>query len=329
MSYLTRESSVAATAKRGLPIWLALVGFGIWAVGLLVWPQSLALGAILSIIGGYVLASSLSSSVTTTQGRVWGVIVPITAALFLLSQSIVQAPISVRTVLLTFGVLCLILAFAFVVTQRSKAEREAAALVQDEQQRQLASEIHDAVGHTLAATMLHLSAARLALRTDPDTAIESLELAEKHGRRSISDIRSVVQLLRSGEPQSLGGIPAVSEIPRLVDDLHAAGADIEFTQSDVHSDLSAASTLTMYRVVQEGLTNAVRHGTGSIELHIAYGSDFVTVHITNAIGTAVSHIREGTGLTGMRHRVHEVGGTLDIHVDEAQRRWTLVARIPA
>ncbi len=329
MSYPVQELPVASTAKPGFPIWLALVGFGIWATGFFVWPQSWALGAIISVVGGYLLASSLSASVSTTQGRVWGVIVPVTAALVLLSQSITQTSMSVRTVLLTFGVLCLILAFVFVVTQRSKAEREAAALVRDEQQRRLASEIHDVVGHTLAATMLHMSAARLALRTDPDSAIESLELAEKHGRRSISDVRSVVGLLRSGQPQSLGGIPAVSDIPGLVDDLRAAGADIDFTKPDDLRDLSAGSTLTLYRVVQEGLTNAVRHGIGSIELHIAYGSDFVTVHIANAIGAAVSHVREGTGLTGMRDRVRAVGGTLDIHVDDAARLWTLDARIPA
>ena len=115
----------------------------------------------------------------------------------------------------------------------------------------------------------------------------------------------------------------------MVDDLRTAGADIDFTEPEVLPDLSTGSALTLYRVVQEGLTNAVRHGTGSIELRIAYGSDFVTVHITNAIGTRVSTIREGTGLTGMRDRVGAVGGTLDIHVDEAQRRWMLDAWIPA
>ncbi len=329
MSDPVHVPSSSSPAQRGLPIWATLVGFGTWAIGVLLWPESLALGVVFTVGGGGLVASSLAVSVSTIAGRVWGVIVPLTAALVLLSQSTAQASFSNRTVLLTFGVLCLILTFAFVVTHRSRAEREAAELLHNEQQRRLASEIHDVVGHTLAATMLHVSAARLALRTDPDSAIESLELAEKHGRRSISDIRSVVQLLRSGDQQSLGAIPAVSDIPTLVDDLRKAGADIVFTEPADSPDLSAGSALTLYRVVQEGLTNAVRHGTGSIELRIAYGSDFVTVHITNAIRTAVSHVREGTGLTGMRDRVRAVGGTLDIHVDEAQRRWTLDAWIPA
>jgi len=323
------SSSSDSTTRRGLPIWLTLIGFGVWAIGVLLWPESLALGVVFTVGGGYLLAWSLAASVSTIAGRVWGVIVPVTAALVLLSQSIAQTPLSNSTVLLTFGVLCLILAFAFVVTQRTRAEREAAALVHDEQRRQLASEIHDVVGHTLAATMLHVSAARLALRNDPDSAIESLGLAEKHGRRSIADIRSVVQLLRSGDQQFLGGIPAVTNISQLVNDLRKAGADIVFTEPADSTDLSAGSALTLYRVVQEGLTNAVRHGTGSIELSIAYGPDFVTVHITNAIGTRISTIREGTGLTGMRDRVRAVGGTLDIHLDEAARRWTLDARIPA
>jgi Signal transduction histidine kinase len=252
---------------------LTLIGFGVWAIGVLLWPESLALGVVFTVGGGYLLAWSLAASVSTIAGRVWGVIVPVTAALVLLSQSIAQTPLSNSTVLLTFGVLCLILAFAFVVTQRTRAEREAAALVHDEQRRQLASEIHDVVGHTLAATMLHVSAARLALRNDPDSAIESLGLAEKHGRRSIADIRSVVQLLRSGDQQFLGGIPAVTNISQLVNDLRKAGADIVFTEPADSTDLSAGSALTLYRVVQEGLTNAVRHGTGSIELSIAYGPD--------------------------------------------------------
>lgn len=308
---------------------MTLIGFGVWAIGVLLWPESLALGVVFTVGGGGLLASSLAVSVSTIAGRVWGVIVPLTAALVLLSQSTAQASFSSRTVLLTFGVLCLILTFAFVVTHRSRAEREAAELIQDEQQRRLASEIHDVVGHTLAATMLHVSAARLALRTDPDSAIESLELAEKHGRRSISDIRSVVQLLRSGDSQSLGTIPSVTDIPKMVDDLRTAGADIDFTEPDGLPDLSTGSMLTLYRVVQEGLTNAVRHGDGKIELRIFYGCDDTVVQITNATHAPVHRIHEGTGLSGMRDRVRAVGGTLDIHLDEAARRWTLDARIPA
>jgi len=231
-------------------------------------------------------------------------------------------------VLITLGLLCIIVAFVFIVMQRSKAEREAAELIHSEQRRQLASEVHDVVGHTLSATMLHITAARLAVPSDPQAAIASLELAEKHGRHSMRDVRSVVKLLRSDEPDPANGVLVADDLDTLVTGLREAGARIEFTAPPHTPELPAIASLTIFRVVQEGLTNAVRHGNGPITLSVSYTSDCAQVRIGNTIVESQPTFTQGVGLSGMLDRVRGAGGQLEVGPNATDREWQVLARIP-
>lgn len=315
-------------ASGGVLVALTIAGFLVWATGTALWRVSVVLGIVMTLIGGTMLVWSLTGAVGTTRGRILGVTVPMALALVLLSQGLVQPSINARTVLVTLGLLCIIVAFVFIVMQRSKSEREAAALKHSEHRRQLASEIHDVVGHTLSATMLHITAARLAARTDPQAAIPSLELAEKHGRHSMRDVRSVVKLLRSDDPDPANGILVADDLDTLVTGLREAGARIEFTPPPHTPDLPAIASLTVFRVVQEGLTNAVRHGNGPISLSVTYGSDCAQVRISNPIGEGQPTFAPGVGLSGMRDRVQGAGGQLDVGPSATDREWLVLARLP-
>ena len=315
-------------ASGGALVALTVAGFLIWATGTALWRVSVVLGIVITFIGGAVLVWSLTSAVRKTKGRILGVTVPMALALVFLSQGMAQPSIDTRTVLVTLGLLCIIVAFVFIVMQRSKAEREAAELIHSEQRRQLASEVHDVVGHTLSATMLHITAARLAAPTDPQAACASLELAEKHGRRSMRDVRSVVKLLRSDNRDPANGILVADDLDTLVTGLREAGAHIDYSPPQHTPELPAIASLTIFRVVQEGLTNAVRHGIGPIDLSVTYTANCAQVRITNPITSGLPAPARSIGLSGMRDRVQGAGGQLEVGPSATDREWQVLARIP-
>ena len=185
------------------------------------------------------------------------------------------------------------------------------------------------VGHTLSASMLHTTAARLSVRSDPDAAIASLERAEQQGRRSMDDIRSVVRLLRDTTGAEAPS-PLVGDLPELVEGFRSAGVSVAFTASDRLEGLPTATALTVYRLVQEGLTNAVRHGAGTIDVTVGLvdGHGPVDIAIVNDRPVRAPATVPGSGLAGMRERVGAVGGTLEAGPTDGGRRWKLHAVIP-
>ena len=137
----------------------------------------------------------------------------------------------------------------------------------DERQR-IAREVHDVIAHSMTVTMLHVTAARLAVaRGDDDAATEALLEAERAGRESLNEIRHTVGLLRT-EPD--GGIeapqPGAGDIVQLVDGFAEAGVDVRLAVEGGLGRVSPPVGLTLFRVVQESLANAVRHQPGSSTL---------------------------------------------------------------
>ncbi len=158
-----------------------------------------------------------------------------TLSLLLISQGVGQNDFTVRVALVRFGTLGLLVVFLHILGERTELERQ-------------------------LATRLHLSAARLAIRDEPDAAIASLKRAEEHARRSMQDIGSVVRLLHADEAATSPPSPQLDDLPALIESFRAAGADIPDTGSGALGHLPVTAALSAYRIVQEGLTNAVRHG---------------------------------------------------------------------
>ncbi|HEX9889910.1 MAG TPA: sensor histidine kinase [Nitriliruptorales bacterium] len=199
---------------------------------------------------------------------------------------------------------------------------------QRERQR-IAREVHDVVAHTLTVTLMHLQAARKALDHDPTEAREALEHAEKLGRRSLADIRRTVGLLRTeGEPPEIRALPEAADVHALIESYRAAGAQLTTEVAADLRSLGPTSGLTLYRVLQESLSNAAAHAPGApVEVTVRIERDEVAVEVTNPIVHAgVSPRPGGSGLEGMRERVGLLGGRFDASSHDG--RWRVDVRFP-
>ena len=226
------------------------------------------------------------------------------------------------------GLVVVVAGLALVLTElRSAEERLAEAEAAQERQR-IAADVHDIVGHTLAATMLHVNAARMSLPSDTDAASEALVEAERSGRAGMEEIRGVVRLLRSGAESPSHSSPDLDDLPSLVENLEAAGATIHTLGLLATGELTRLQSITMYRLAQEGLTNAVKHGTGPIDLQLSSDDGMLAVEITNPIGPSVGHNASGAGLAGARDRVTSMGGTFQAGPAPGGDRWRFAARLP-
>ena len=317
--------------RRRTARWIVVAGFGVWVAGLTLWELTWIGSLAASLAGGAALTYGLSRVAQGADGTgspVWAVTVPVAISLVLISQGVGQSEFAVRVVLVGLGTLGMVVVFLRVLDERLTVERQLAQRTFADERRRLAGDVHDLVGHTLSASMLHTTAARLSVRSDPDAAIASLERAEQQGRRSMNDIRSVVRLLRD-DPGTAPTAPRASELPQLVEAFVSAGADITFRSTDDLDDLPAPSALTVYRVVQEGLTNAVRHGTGGIDVTVGHLGGCVDVEICNDRPHPSAVATPGNGLLGMRERLNAIDGTLEVGATGTGHRWVLPARIPA
>lgn len=214
----------------------------------------------------------------------------------------------------------------FRLVELRQAQAELADQRIAEERRRIAREVHDIVAHTMSVTMLHLTAARMAVRSNPDAAEEALIEAERHGRSSMDDIRRVVRLLRTDESAVDAALPTDADLAGLIDQFRSAGSTVNAALDADVADCTGPVRLTLFRVVQESLSNAVRHGAGPIDVSTATRDGELRIVVANDV---VPGRREGagTGIEGMSERVTAVGGRLDAGPDAAGR-WLVDARIP-
>jgi len=206
-----------------------------------------------------------------------------------------------------------------------------------EERRRIARDVHDFVGHGLAAVMLQVTSARHVLRRDPEAAEEALRTAEDVGRRSMRELRRTVALLRSDDED--GGVapplPSAGEISALVDEARAGGLDVD---SRVEGDLALLEPgvgLALYRIAQEALANAARHAAHArTVLEISVGDEAVTM-AANTVGPvtpvtpvtpAADHERRSYGVVGMRERASALGGELS--AGPTVDGWRVSCRLP-
>jgi signal transduction histidine kinase len=201
------------------------------------------------------------------------------------------------------------LAAALQATRRELAEQ---AML--EERRRIARDVHDFVGHGLAAVMLQVTSARHVLRRDPAAAEEALLSAEEVGRRSMQELRRTVALLRSDdEPGVLPPVPSAVEIPALVDHARAGGLAVELRVSGDLSEISPGVGLAVYRIVQEALANAARHAPRArtvLELNLSDGQVQLVAMTVGPVIAAPANEPQGHhyGLIGMRERATALGG---------------------
>lgn len=190
------------------------------------------------------------------------------------------------------------------VAQAGLAER-----VRAEERVRIAHELHDVIAHSLTVSLLHVGSARLAVRDAPMEAADALAQAEQHGRDALTEVRRAVGLLHTG-PGPLTPLPGAAQLPELVDSFRRAGAAVDFEVIGEPGRLPETTGLTLYRILQESLTNASRHAAGStstVRLEVGGRTTELTV---DSAGAPREPRGEGLGLTGMRERALALGGEL-------------------
>jgi signal transduction histidine kinase len=185
--------------------------------------------------------------------------------------------------------------------QAGLAERAAA-----EERNRIAHDLHDVIGHALTVSLLHITSARLALAEDPAEAEGALAEAERLAQQSLADVRAVVGLMK--DPSAAAPLPGVAEVDGLVESFRRAGSPVELEVVGDLSTLTATEGLTVYRILQEALTNVARHAPGAaatVRLEVAGGHTTVQV---DSDGAPARPSPDGAGLTGMRERAEAMGG---------------------
>ena len=194
----------------------------------------------------------------------------------------------------------------------SKAERAERERLQE--RARIARELHDVVAHHLSVVVVRADSAPHRLVNVPDAVREEFTGIADEARASLTEMRRVLRLLRepSGQPQELGPQPGLMDVAELVESTRRAGADVRLT-SDLPSGLDPSVELTAYRVVQEGLSNAVRHALHAVvevAVRRTAGELEVTVQNEKPPRPVVPAPGSGQGLRGMRERVALVDGTV-------------------
>jgi signal transduction histidine kinase len=196
------------------------------------------------------------------------------------------------------------------VAQLREAQAGLADRARAEERNRIGRELHDVIAHTLTVVLLHVMSARLAVEHDPADAARALAEAERLSRESLEDVRLAVGILREQDDAArTTPLPGVDGLPALVERFRSAGADITLVMDGDTSRLHAATGLTVYRIAQEALTNAVKHAPDSPTI-VTLTVDPATARLA-VDSAAVPGKGSGLGVTSMRERAKSVGGTCE------------------
>ena len=209
-----------------------------------------------------------------------------------------------------------------------EAERERLLAVAEERAR-IARDLHDSAGHAINVIAVRAGAARLRHRADPDRSLAALEAIEEVARQTAAEIDQIVGTLREpGPPAEAVALPAgLASLDALIARHREAGLKVGLTVSGQWRPLAPAVDQAAYRILQEALTNAARHGDGSARIELAFGEVSIEVSVANPVAPGgPSLTSEGHGMVGMRERATLLGGTLESR--QADGRFRIRARLP-
>ena len=198
------------------------------------------------------------------------------------------------------------------------AEAQARQQVSEERLT-IARELHDLLAHNLSVMNVQTGAALHLLHTDPDQAEQSLTAARDAGRTVLDELRELLAVLRhadsadgsDGVAAPTASLPTVDGLGGLVDTMRAAGLAVTWSRRGEPRPLAPAVSLAAYRITQEALTNAAKHGSGSADLTTEWDDTGLVVRVANPIGGAPG-AATGHGLVGMRERAAINGGRLTV-----------------
>jgi signal transduction histidine kinase len=201
---------------------------------------------------------------------------------------------------------------------RLERERDAQArIAAAAEQTRIARELHDVVAHNVSVMVVQADGASYVLDTSPELARTALSAISATGRQALTEMRSLLGVLRSASPGTAGADfgpqPGIEQLSGLLEQARAAGLPVSFTVAGTPRPLPQGIALTAYRVVQESLTNARKHGGAGVTATVTlrYGEFDLGITVTDD-GAAPPRDSDGLGhgLIGMRERVELFGGTI-------------------
>ena len=206
---------------------------------------------------------------------------------------------------------------ATALTARANALQQEAQLASREERSRIARELHDIVAHNLSVVVLQAAGAR-AQAEQQSPSPSTLEKIERTGREALAEMRRLVGVLRENDHASLElePNPGIAQLPELIDRVRAAGLDVELQRDGQTADVPPALDLSAYRIIQEALTNTVKHAGAQAHVWVSVRrepADLVIEIVDDGGGRScdgASKQSAGHGLIGMRERVALFGGQL-------------------
>ncbi|HEY9293063.1 MAG TPA: histidine kinase [Microlunatus sp.] len=203
--------------------------------------------------------------------------------------------------------------------QLEREQEQQSRIAAAAERARIAREMHDVIAHALSVMIAQADGAVYVIDNDPATAKQALERISGTGRDSLTQMRGLLGLLREDEDdhgRSSGPQPGFDELPQLISEASDTGLEVTLEQHGVPDQIGDMVGLTMYRLVQEGLTNARKHGGDKVEVIINHRSDGVDLRVVNDAPPAGKRLQTGAepghGMQGMRERVAAVGGTVTV-----------------
>jgi signal transduction histidine kinase len=212
------------------------------------------------------------------------------------------------------------------------AHREEALRAAAEERARIARELHDVVAHSMGVIVVQAGAGRRVAATEPEQARDALATIEKTGREALTEMRRLLGVLRSEASPGREPQPGLDHVDELIDRFRAAGLELEVHVEGLPSQsLPASAGLSAYRILQEALTNCLKHAPGShVRIELCVNDRAVELEVTDdGSGEPVAFADNsgGLGITGMRERVGMFGGELSAGPVQGGG-WKVTARLP-
>jgi signal transduction histidine kinase len=292
-SWLVAYLFVTGTAPFGL--WVALYSLIVYA------PRRTAEVASAAVVAGFCGLGIVRVSVGGSA-RLQGVVPLLIGTLMVVLVGFAVADRRGRTVALRERA-------AFLEREREALSRQAVA----EERLRIARELHDLVAHSLSTIAIQSSTGRLALPEHPEVALEALEAIESSSRDATRELRHLLGVLREDEGPAavLVPSPGLADLASLLAAVRAAGVEVRLRADGAARQLPHSVDLVAYRVVQEALTNAVKHAApAGVDVGIRYDADELVIVVSDdgGAGPLEGGGGPGHGIVGMRERVAAIGG---------------------
>jgi signal transduction histidine kinase len=296
-------------------------------VGVTVIAWAVTLGSAYSDLGGPVIIALYSAGRYATEDR-WGQ-VGVAAAIVVVIVDILTEPAPWGEAVL--GGVVMFVAWYVGRRLRLRAERAAELLreqaaeahrIVTEERTRIARELHDVVAHRVSLMTVQAGAAKAVAAEDPEASLRAMGAVEEAGRQALDELRHLLGVLRpETDLDGLGPQPGLADLPRLVEQIRGAGVDVSLATDGVSGELPARVDLFAYRIVQEALTNVLKHAGPGAHSEVRLGTDRsgIVIEVLNdgrgavvmpGSGAAQDSAR-GHGIVGMRERARLLGGTLD------------------